>query len=121
MSKDSHITWVAVADLSRILRTAPLGLVVGEQLLIAVRDRGQIIVYQGNCPHQAARLDRARITDGWLQCPHHRARFALATGVCGGGWDLPPLTRFVSRVADGHLWLTDPLRPTENAHADPPG
>lgn len=121
MSKKSHITWVAVADLSRILPTAPLGLVVGEQLLIAVRDREQIIVYQGNCPHQAARLDRARITDGWLHCPHHRARFALATGVCGGGWDLPPLRRFVSRVADGHLWLTDPLQPTEDTQAEPPG
>jgi 3-phenylpropionate/trans-cinnamate dioxygenase ferredoxin subunit len=109
MMKASKTSWVKVADLQDLPADRPYAIFLEDQLLIAVQQQHEVIVYQGLCPHQAARLDRGKIVDGWIYCPQHQARFAITDGICSGGWRLPALTRYRSKVDAAQLWLALPL------------
>ena len=58
-----------------------------------------------------ARLAQGQIVKGWIECPHHRARFRLSDGVCGSGWKLPALKRYATKLHEGMVLLPDPLVP----------
>ncbi|MBM86077.1 MAG: hypothetical protein CMM47_08650 [Rhodospirillaceae bacterium] len=108
MSESEHV-WRAVARVDEVMAGVVLEVAVGNKRVILVRVDGEVVAYQGTCPHQFARLGRGTIADGWLHCPHHRAKFQLTDGTCGPGWDLPALQRHDLRINDGAVHLQDPL------------
>jgi nitrite reductase/ring-hydroxylating ferredoxin subunit len=79
------------------------------------------------CRHQLAKLGQGTVTsDGCLQCPWHRARFDVRTGMMVRGpqgriFGFPPYSRAVQAFAntawrlrvraveirDGAIWLAD--------------
>jgi 3-phenylpropionate/trans-cinnamate dioxygenase ferredoxin subunit len=107
--KTSKPSWLKVADLKDLPADRPHPIFLEDQLLIALQQQQDVFVYQGLCPHQAARLDRGKTVDGWVHCPQHQARFAISDGRCSGGWRLPALTRYRSKVSAGQLWVAVPL------------
>jgi 3-phenylpropionate/trans-cinnamate dioxygenase ferredoxin component len=77
------------------------------------------------CRHQFAKLGRGQVRDGCLECPWHRARYDVTTGVMVSGpkgriFGFGPYSRTVQTVAntaaklrrfdvelrDGAIWLT---------------
>ena len=108
MTEAKHV-WNTVASTDAVGTEAPLEVVVGNALVILVRTGDGIAAFQGNCPHQFARLGGGMIVDGRIRCPHHRADFSLTDGTCGPGWILPALKRYAVRVEDGQVLLPDPL------------
>ena len=105
--------WQAVARLEALVPDKPQEAVVGNRLVLLLRQGDIVTAYQGLCPHQAARLAFGRVADGWLHCPHHQARFNLADGACGPGWQMPALKRFATRIEEGVILLPDPLTPLD--------
>ncbi|MDA9976039.1 Rieske 2Fe-2S domain-containing protein [Alphaproteobacteria bacterium] len=105
---DTEQSWRPVAVAGDVLVDTPLEVAVGNVVFILVRSAGDIIVYQGVCPHAAARLGKGRIVDGWLRCPHHMATFQMSDGVCGKGWALPALRRYAHKIEDGTVYMVDP-------------
>ena len=108
MSEPEHV-WRAVARVDEVITDVVLEVAVGNTPVILVHFDGEVVAYQGICPHQFARLGRGTIAEGWLHCPQHRAKFRLADGTCGPGWDLPALRRHDVWIDDGTVHLQDPL------------
>ena len=100
--------WREVAKVAEVTENAPVEVGIDNMAVILVRVRDGIAAYQGICPHQSARLGGGTVIDGWLRCPQHRAMFRLADGVCGDGWELPPLRRYALRIEAGAVLLSDP-------------
>lgn len=106
--------WQKVADLDALAPGALSDVVVGQELVLLVRDAaGTVRAFQGLCPHEYARLAEGALEEGeggaMIRCSRHLARFDLADGVCRRGWVLPPLRRYAVEVADGAVLLPDPL------------
>lgn len=88
--------------------------VFGQTLVLVVKTPDGFAAVQGLCPHQAARLKDGRVdAEGFVHCPRHMARFDTRDGTCGGGWVLPPLMRYATRVEDGAVLVPDPLVPLD--------
>lgn len=103
--------WRRVADLAAFDARGLVEVEVDGTLVLLARDGGRVRAMQGLCPHQFARLADGAVKDGWLQCPHHMARFRLDDGMCGPGWVLPALRRYRVRIEDGAVLLGVPLTP----------
>lgn len=105
--------WQRVAELDDLAPGAMLDVAIGRHLVLLVRDaEGTVRGYQGLCPHEFARLAEGVVeAEGWVRCPRHLARFRVEDGSCGKGWTLPPLRRYAVRIADGGIWLADPVAP----------
>ena len=63
------------------------------------------------CRHQAAKLGRGQVRDGCLECPWHRARYDVRTGVMVEGpkgriFGFKPYSRTVRAVANAGFKLT---------------
>ncbi len=101
--------WKTVASLSDFAQTPVVEVMSERSVLILVKHDDQVFAYQGLCPHQFARLAGGTVDSGTLTCPHHLARFDIATGVCTGGWQLPPLKRYAIRITNGEIQLPEPL------------
>lgn len=88
---------------------APASLVcrrVGEvPLIIARDDRGGWFALAAVCSHALLPLDGARVRGAALLCPHHGARFDLASGRALG----PPASAGIAvwpvRVAEGRIMV----------------
>ena len=101
--------WRTVASEADFARTPLIEVMVERTVLVLIKHDGQVLAYQGLCPHQFARLTDGTVDDRTLTCPHHLARFDIATGVCMGGWQLPPLKRYAVQVEDGEVRISEPL------------
>lgn len=53
---------------------------VGGELLLLVRDGGQLHACQATCPHKFTALSGGDLRDGQLTCPLHAATFDLSSG-----------------------------------------
>ena len=103
--------WQVAMALDALQDGAPRDVLIDRQLVLLLREGDQVRAMQGSCPHQFARLAQGQIAEGWIECPHHRARFRLEDGICGPGWRLPPLKRYATLVHEGAVLLPDPLEP----------
>lgn len=108
--------WQQVAELDALPPGGLADVVVGRELVLLVRDEaGEVRAFQGLCPHEFARLAEGALEERHgstvVRCPRHLARFRLSDGACGRGWALPPLRRYAVRVADGAVFVPDPLTP----------
>lgn len=73
---------------------------------LVIRDAdGSVHALDGLCSHALLPLAGARVRRGHVVCPHHGARFDIATGAAKG----PPAScgvhRFPAREADGMIAL----------------
>ena len=105
--------WRVVAAKRDVLQAGLYDVQVGRRIVLLVGDGDQVLAFQGICPHQSARLAQGSLVDETIQCAHHLARFRLADGTCTGGWQLPPLKRYVVRIEGDDVLLSEPLVPLD--------
>jgi 3-phenylpropionate/trans-cinnamate dioxygenase ferredoxin subunit len=86
---------------------APAGLacrsVGATRLIIARDDRGGWFALAAVCSHALLPLDGARVRGGALLCPHHGARFDLASGRALGPPASTGIATWPVRVAAGRV------------------
>lgn len=114
MSGGEAVAWREVAKLSVLDATGLADVAVANAVILLIRDGDTVRAVQGLCPHQFARLADGTLSDGWLHCPQHMARFRVADGACGPGWTLPALRRYAVRIEEGAILLPDPLVPLDD-------
>ena len=95
---------VAVADLP------PSGVVEVETerhgtLAVGMAD-GTPFAVSNVCRHQFAKLGQGQVRDGCLECPWHRARYDVRTGVMTSGpkgriFGFPPYSKFIQSYTNG--------------------
>jgi 3-phenylpropionate/trans-cinnamate dioxygenase ferredoxin component len=73
----------------------------GRRVLIARNAAGDWFALAPTCTHADLPLDTARVRGGALLCPHHGARFDLATGKVLGPPAYEPIATYPVRIADG--------------------
>ncbi|HVF13741.1 MAG TPA: Rieske (2Fe-2S) protein [Acidimicrobiales bacterium] len=85
-------------------------------VLVARLAGGQVVAFDGTCPHQVTELDDATIVDGLVSCPRHRYLYDPCTGLNvvpaatakrENLWKLRPgyLPCFEVEERDGWIWV----------------
>lgn len=81
MAEVTEIHWFPVLSLDDLWEGEMLDVdVAGERVLLIHLPGGQIVAYQGICPHQEIPLADGDLKDGVLTCTAHRWQFDVATG-----------------------------------------
>jgi len=98
------MAWIEILPQAEL---APTGKAVirhqGRQILVLQTQRG-IFACTNRCPHEGYPLSEGVLTDGCiLTCNWHNWKFALVSDETLVGGDR--LTRFPTRLQDGHVWL----------------
>jgi len=99
-------TFYHAAELAEFSGTRPLRKEVNGRHVLLIYDDGKLYAFLNQCTHVRVRMNGARVEDGALVCPNHRARFDLTTGNCLVSpipGELAPLTRFETRLRDGSV------------------
>ena len=111
---DTHIRRVRVGD---------------TYVLVARLADGEVVAFDGTCPHQVTELDPSTIVDGLVSCPRHRYLYDPRTGrnvvpattaKRENLWKLKPgyLPVFAVEEHDGFVWV-DPIPRPAPADYDP--
>lgn len=66
---------------------------------------GKVYAVDNLCPHAGAQLARGQVSDGYVICPLHGARFDLATGDCRTPRlaGVPAVVTHEVKIVDGHV------------------
>lgn len=80
----------------------------GVPLILARDSHGGLHALAGTCSHALMSLEGARIRGHALVCPHHGARFELATGRPLGPPASAPIERFAVTEENGRLQVRLP-------------
>ena len=77
--------------------------IVADETILLCHDEGQVFAVENQCSHLQEPLECGRVKWGWIACPAHGARFALATGEALGPPATTPIRTFPVRVKDGMI------------------
>lgn len=72
-----------VAKISDVPNFGKKVVAVSGQEILLVNIKGVIHACENECPHQSSPMTAAVVRDGYISCPRHGYRFALADGRCG--------------------------------------
>lgn len=76
----STMAYARVCSLAELSLNTPKRVKMGEESLLLVRLQEGVYALQRRCPHMGAPLDRAKVENGYIRCPLHRAEFDIASG-----------------------------------------
>jgi 3-phenylpropionate/trans-cinnamate dioxygenase ferredoxin subunit len=76
---------------------------IGGKAILLCNANGRIHAISNLCSHAAEKLETGRVSNGWIACPVHGARFDLATGRAKNPPAKQPIEVFVTRLVDG--WI----------------
>jgi 3-phenylpropionate/trans-cinnamate dioxygenase ferredoxin subunit len=79
--------------------------------ILVCRSVGALFAVENRCTHLDMALQGGRIRRGFIFCPHHGARFALASGAAAGPPATQPLQRFDCRESPAGLVIELPRAP----------
>ncbi len=102
-----------LCDIDDIADPGAKGLRLGDRSLFAVKQRGEVYVYQNRCPHIGVELHWQEdqfldIDETLIQCATHGALFIIETGECVSGPCIGrSLEAVTSRVDNGKLYLVE--------------
>lgn len=83
--------------------TCALRQVAGRPVLVARAADGRLFALEGRCSHALLSLEGARLRGSAVMCPHHGARFDLATGRALGPPASAPIATFAIREEAGRF------------------
>lgn len=93
-------------------RVTPDGFTVAtvgdRRLLLARLSDGEVVAFEGTCPHQGQPLTFGEVEDGCIVCPHHRYAYDPHTGenvFPGDDRDIE-LPVHETEERDGWIWVT---------------
>lgn len=99
--------WVEVASLEEIQEGGRYALVGDEEVLL-VRVGAKVYALGYLCSHQDMELEGGHREEGEWVCPHHGARFSLATGEATAMPAVDPVHTYETKVVDGKVFVKDP-------------
>ncbi len=100
--------WKKAAALDDITGTG-LPVVIGDEEILLVRSGDQVYALSYLCSHQDKPLEGGYPEKGAWVCPHHGARFDLASGDALSMPAGSPVETFPVRVEEGEVWVkTEP-------------
>ena len=67
--------------------------------ILVCRSGGKFFAVENRCTHRDQKLEGGRVRRGYIFCPHHGARFALASGAPRGNPATAALRTFTCREA----------------------
>jgi 3-phenylpropionate/trans-cinnamate dioxygenase ferredoxin subunit len=80
--------------------------------ILLCRSGGKLFAVENRCSHRNQKLEGGRVRRGYIFCPHHGARFALASGAASGPPATAALRIFACReAADGLVIELTPAVP----------
>lgn len=71
----------------------------GKQVLVC-NSNGNVYAVSNICSHADEKLDCGRMSNGWIACPIHGARFDLATGKAKNPPAKEPIATYEVRIVD---------------------
>lgn len=77
----------------------------GVAVLLARAQDGRWFAVAPMCSHAAMSLAEGRVRGASIVCPHHGARFDLATGRALGPPATVPIAAWLTRVEDGEVFV----------------
>lgn len=92
-----------VAKENAVPHGAKRALEVNGKAILLCNWNGRIYAVANLCSHAAERLEGGRVSNGWISCPTHGARFDLATGKAKNPPAKQPIEVFPVRIVDG--WI----------------
>ncbi|MBU6268342.1 MAG: non-heme iron oxygenase ferredoxin subunit [Sphingomonadales bacterium] len=93
--------FVRLAEAAQIPAEKSLAVEAEGKKLLVCHSKGEFYVVVNKCSHADEALDCGRVRNGWVACPIHGARFALATGAAMNPPAKEPIATFPVRVVDG--------------------
>jgi len=77
--------------------------VAGQRLLVARTGDGRLFAVSALCSHAQLPMEGARVRAASIVCPHHGARFCLASGRVLGPPAIEPIAAFPARERGGRI------------------
>lgn len=96
-------TFVRVLELSELPHAGKAVVTVNGKPVLLCNWKEQIFAVSNICSHADEKLDCGRMSNGWIACPVHGARFDLATGKAKNPPATRPIATYEVRVVDG--WI----------------
>jgi 3-phenylpropionate/trans-cinnamate dioxygenase ferredoxin subunit len=97
----SRFVDVGAADLAP--GACDLRAVEGRAILVARTGDGRLFAVAATCSHALLSLEGGRVRGASIVCPHHGARFCLASGRVLGPPAIAPIEAFPVREEDGRV------------------
>ncbi len=82
--------------------------IVGDEEVLVIRAEGRVYALGYLCSHQDMELEGGHREGGDWVCPHHGARFDLATGEATAMPAVDPVATYEVKVVDGKVFVKDP-------------
>jgi 3-phenylpropionate/trans-cinnamate dioxygenase ferredoxin subunit len=73
---------------------------IGGKEVLVCNSNGKFFAVSNICSHAEERLDCGRMSNGWIACPVHGARFDLATGKAKNPPAKLPIATYELRVVE---------------------
>lgn len=99
--------WVEVALLEEIPADGRHAM-VGDQEILLVREGARVYALGYLCSHQDMELEGGHREEGEWVCPHHGARFSLATGEATAMPAVDSVPTFDVKIVNGRVFVKDP-------------
>jgi 3-phenylpropionate/trans-cinnamate dioxygenase ferredoxin subunit len=91
------------AQLSDVPHGAKLVVEINSKPILLCNWNGKVFAVSNICSHAAEKLDCGRMSNSWIACPIHGARFDLATGKAKNPPAKQPIPVYPVQVTDG--WI----------------
>lgn len=93
-------TFVRTIPQSDLPHAAKQAVTVGGKSILLCNWNGQLYAVSNICSHADEKLECGRMSNGWIACPIHGARFDLATGKAKNPPAKRPIETYPIRVVD---------------------
>lgn len=95
--------YVRVLQLAELPHGAKAVVTVDDKPVLLCNWKEQVFAVSNICSHAEETLDCGRMSNGWIACPVHGARFDLATGKAKNPPAKRPIATYGVRIVDG--WI----------------
>jgi 3-phenylpropionate/trans-cinnamate dioxygenase ferredoxin subunit len=96
-------SFIRAAQLSDLPHGAKQVVEINGKPVLLCNWNGRIFAISNICSHAEEKLDCGRMSNGWIACPIHGARFDLATGKAKNPPAKQPIPVYNVRVEEG--WI----------------
>lgn len=99
--------FVRVLELSALPHAGKAVVTVHSKPVLLCNWKEQVFAVSNICSHADEKLDCGRMSNGWIACPVHGARFDLATGKAKNPPATRPIKTYQVRIADGWIEVAE--------------
>ncbi len=103
MNSGNSGSFVRAALEADLVPGGKLVLEINGKAILLCNSNSRVYAVANLCSHASEKLEGGRVSNGWIACPVHGARFDLATGRAKNPPAKQPIEVFETRIVDG--WI----------------